>query len=193
MNDACGHMKVVGISPCESKLRLGKRCFGAWGSPITGGFSDMGRRGKNGCYSLIFVLLFPRKMSLAGLGIARHPSCTFKSHPFGMGFHLLQGFGERDRERECLTYVAACTGYPRLVMAQLVSGAAPSWFGVSQNPRGASYKAAPLMNQAPERKMHPGTPVTSTAIGVCRAVCVWGSQAAPLPSLLAQPEENVLR
>lgn len=170
-----------------------ERCLGAWGCPITGGFSDMGRKGKNGCYSLIFVLLISRKMSWAGLGSARHPSCTFKSHPFGVGFHLLQGFGERDRERECLTYVAACTGYPRLAMAQLVSGAAPSWSGVSQSLRGESYKAAPLMNQAPERKMHPGTPVTSTAIGVCRAVCVGGSQAAPLPSLLAQAAENVLR
>lgn len=33
-NDACGHRKVVGTSPCESKLGLGKRCPGAWGSPM---------------------------------------------------------------------------------------------------------------------------------------------------------------
>lgn len=66
MNDACGHMKVVGFSPCESKLRLGNKCLGAWGSPIIGGFSGMGRKGKNGCCSLIFVLLFPRKMGWTG-------------------------------------------------------------------------------------------------------------------------------
>lgn len=151
------------------------------------------------CGGAAAVLPQPRwELGWAGLGIAKHPSCTFKSRPFGMGFHLLQGFGEGNTEREHLTYVAVCTWSPRagdgsLAMPRLVSGAAPSQFGVSQSPRGTSYKAALLMSQTPGRKMHPGTPVTRAAIGVWRAVSAWGSQAAPLPSLMAQAAEDILR
>lgn len=138
-----------------------------------------------------------------GIGLGWAGNCKasllyFQIKTLWGGFHLLQGFGEGNTEKECLTYRAVCTWSPRagdgsLAMPRLVSGAAPSRFGVSQSPRGASYKAALLMSQTPGRKMHPGTPVTRAAIGVWRAVSVWGSQAAPLPSLMAQAAEDILR
>lgn len=84
------------------------------------------------CGGAAAALPQPRwELGWAGLGIAKHPSCTFKSRPFGVGFHLLQGFGEGNTERECLTYMAVCTWSPRagdgsLAMPRLVSGAAPS-------------------------------------------------------------------
>lgn len=76
--------------------------------------------------------------------------------PLGLGFHLLQGFGDGNAEKECLTHGTACTwllraGDGSLTMAWLVPGAGPSeaalGFGASQSLRGASPKAVPLVDQ----------------------------------------------
>lgn len=71
--------------------------------------------------------------------------------PLGLGFHLLQGFGEGNPEKECLTHGTACTwllraGDGSLTMAWLVPGAGPSeatlGFGASQSLRGASSQGS---------------------------------------------------
>lgn len=111
---------------------------------------------------------------------------------------VLQGFGEGNEERECLASVAACSWSPRagdgsLAMAQLVRAAAPSQSGVSQSSRGASYKAAPLMNQTPGRKMQP-EPLSAGQQLECGEQCVHGAaRPQPLPSLPTQAAEDVSR
>lgn len=90
------------------------------------------------------------------------PPALSNQDPFGVGFHLLQSFGDRCRERECLTCVSVCTwlskaGDGSLAMAQLVPGAAPSQSGASQSPRGASYKCS----------LEPVSPGQSVESSVC--------------------------
>lgn len=114
------------------------------------------------------------------------PPVLSNQDPFGVGFHLLQSFGDRCRERECLTCVSVCTwlskaGDGSLAMAQLVPGAAPS-----QRVEPARAPEEHLTNAA-WNLCH------QDSNGVWRAVCAWGSQAAALPSLLTQAAENVLR